>query len=192
MSLRWTLPLLLALGCVRQLPLRTSSAERVPPQQSAFQVPAALEAVERALEAATRSEGMTLAQKVPVSTGGTVWVYKGQRGGLLSVNASSYVTTFESHVVGSWLAARLTPSADGTSVVLLAKPTLDGTEVCSDADGSLSDVKYWCVDAQIREDAQHRDQFNGQAEAELVTRLGEGLRRALGAARPQPAGTHEL
>lgn len=78
--------------------------------------------------------------------------------------------------MGSWIAARIAPRGDQTEVVLMGKPTVNGTEVCSDDDVSLKDVSYWCQDTTLRDDYPRKDLLDGRAEAEAVVGILEELK----------------
>jgi hypothetical protein len=70
-------------------------------------------------------------------------------------------------------------SSGGTAIEFVGKPTVRGTEVCSDEDSNLADVQYWCRDTRVREDYPRRDLLKGSAEAEVIMGALEEIRPAL-------------
>ena len=73
-----------------------------------------------------------------------------------------------SYGLGSIFYARVHPEGSSTEVLLLGKPTLNGQELCSDADGLLKSFQYWCVDTTVSNGEPLLPSLRGKEEAETV------------------------
>ena len=71
--------------------------------------------------------------------------------------------------IGSWFAARITDDGTRSTVALYGKPTVNGVEVCGDADDQLKDARYACVDVKVKEDWPGSRLVDGREETEIVS-----------------------
>jgi hypothetical protein len=151
--------LLLLTACVKLVPVRASSAQHVTREEATVELGVPLTITESRLKSAAAGEGLRLTQKLPAGDS-TLFIFKsGGDAGL-----------------GTWLAAHVAPTGSSTVVRLLAKPTLDGIELCSDADATLTGIDYWCKDTALAPGDPRRAQLTGAREAELIRHLSASLR----------------
>ncbi|HEX7603180.1 MAG TPA: hypothetical protein VF316_16295 [Polyangiaceae bacterium] len=171
-------------ACVTMLAVRTSSVQILAPDQSDLVLLPASQLV-AALHAEFAARGSPLADQRQAPNGDTVYVYKGRRTAITSVSATRTIITSQTYQIGSWFAVRVATTPGGVRLSAIGKPTVNGVEVCSDADSTLSDVQYRCQDTHVREDAtSDRQLITGREEAEVVRGifvvLGERFRAPTG------------
>lgn len=78
--------------------------------------------------------------------------------------------------LGSYYAVRLSIVPPNlTSATVLGKPTVGGVELCSDADGMMSESGYRCDDTRVPSDWAGKSRVTGRDEAEVVAWVVTGL-----------------
>ena len=172
--------LLLVTGCVGLVPLRGSSYEHLRDTESRIVLPAREGPVVEALSAQLAEHGFVRSDKREVHQDVTYYVYKGKRRTVNSVRGGGGFIVFEGHELGSWFLARVVGGRPTTEILLIGKPTVDGTEVCSDADQILAEARYWCRDTRVRTDNPARNTMRGQEEAETVRGVLSTLKEKFG------------
>jgi len=120
--------------------------------------------------------GFPVVQEV-AGDSGKYYIFKGARTNVTTVRGTSTVIAANTVQVGSWYVARIRSAGGGTQVFLFGKPTLNGTEVCSDADAELKDAQYWCRDATVRDDWPGSSIVSGREESEVVRGVLIGLKQ---------------
>lgn len=155
-------------ACVTMKVLRVSSANTVPTEKSTAHYAKSPSDVFAALQAEFGTRGLTLAQQVDGNSGAKIYLFKGKRAAVTTVRGTSAMVVTQSNVIGVWVAARVQAANGGTDLSLLAKPSVNGQEVCSDADKTLEDAQYWCQNTEVREDFPFMHLLSGREEAEVV------------------------
>jgi hypothetical protein len=126
--------LLLAGGCGA---IRASSRDHLPPAASRVVLPGPADGVVPRVIAAFARRGFAVVDR-RVDRAVTVLKFKGARATVTVVTTGAYgMVSGSSSSLGSVFYARLLPSPAGTEIDLIGKPTVDGKEVCSDADAGL-------------------------------------------------------
>jgi hypothetical protein len=164
-----TLCLALA-GCVEYLPARASSLGKDSPATASVKIEHSRADVSPVLDVLFKERGFQLVNKIDASPAVSYYIFKGPRQSITDVRGNSDIVVAETYNIGSWFAARLAENRTGTitEVFLLGKPTVNGTEVCSDADALLKEVQYWCIDTKFKEGAPEVKLITGREEAETV------------------------
>jgi hypothetical protein len=167
------------------LAVRTSSVQILAHDQSELVLPVPASQLVPALHAEFAARGSPLADQHQAPNGDTVYVYKGRRTAITTVSATRTIITSQTYQIGSWFAVRVATTPGGVRLSAIGKPTVNGVEVCSDADSTLSDIQYWCQDTRVRADAtSDRQLLTGREEAEVVRGifvvLGERFRAPTG------------
>jgi hypothetical protein len=172
---------MLATACVSSVPVRVSAAPHLPAGAARAQFAADAPTVTSLLTGIMRTRGFNVAYAVDAPDGSRVLMYKGHRVNVTTVEFDPLldVNREETNEIGSWFAIRFRVRSGGTAIEFVGKPTVRGTEVCSDEDSNLADVEYWCRDTRVREDYPRRDLLKGRAEAEVIMGALEELRQAL-------------
>ena len=161
--------LLMCAGCFHYQALRVSTLDGAELKKAQLTLPMPRD------QAGTLVEGLFAARGFPVVTRLTVsptviyYIFKGARQQVSSIYGNADFVTMQSYNIGSWFVARLTSDGAATTVLLFGKPTINGTEVCSDADAILAEAQYWCRDTKILERSPFRPYVTGRDEREVVT-----------------------
>jgi len=171
---------LLLTGCVSLVPLRGSSYEHLRDIESRIVLPATEGPVVEALSAQLAERGFLRSDKREVHKDVTYYIYKGKRRTVQSIRGGGNLIVFEGHELGSWFLARVIGGRPTTEILLMGKPTVDGTEICSDADQILVEAQYWCRDTRARTDNPARNTMRGQEEAETVRGVLSTLKEKFG------------
>jgi len=159
--------LALAPSCVSSRAVRVSTLQVIPRTDSSLQLAAPLPDVVAVLMRSMAERGFPVVQEV-AGDSGKYYIFKGARTNVTTVRGTSTVIAGSTVQVGSWYAARVSSAGGGTLVFLFGKPTLNGTEVCSDADAELKDAQYWCQDSTVRDDWPGSSVITGREESEVV------------------------
>jgi hypothetical protein len=159
----------LASGCIAQVPLRGSSYQHMRDSEARVGLPVPeLQAIE-ALSSVLAERGFQRTAKYPVTSNVTYYVFKGRRRDYQSIRGNVRTgIVYEGHELGSWFLARVIGGGPTTEILLVGKPTVDGVEICSDADQMWLDVQYWCRDTRVRTDNRAADHMHGTEEADTV------------------------
>lgn len=151
-------------GCAAGPPLRVSTAQLLPPENSEVTVAKSKTETVDLIKRLMAERGLLVKSVAPTKDRKAEYVvFSGPRRLLSGTNSIA--------TVGSWIAVRVEPSEGGTHVKLLGKPNLGGQELCSDADRELADADYWCKDTSVNPSSPYYSQLTGREEAELITGL---------------------
>ena len=190
-SLRAAVPLvtlaMLGQGCVAHVKLRSSSATYVTLEQATAHFDRQPPEVAAVLQPEMFSRGFLLTQEVEGAPGTKIYLFKGARKTPRAAAAAEQRPP-PHYELGSWFAAKVTLGAQGagSEVTMFGKPTVNGQEVCSDADSLLTEARYWCQDTEVQVDYPHMELVEGREEADTV----RGALASLQAKLPpkEPAG----
>jgi hypothetical protein len=175
-------------GCVAHVKLRASSAAFVPIDQATAHFTQPPPEVYAALQPEMVSRGYLMVQQVEGSPGAQFYLFKGVRKPM-PAQVHSELKQPPAYELGSWFAVKvaLGDKGLGTDVTMMGKPTVNGQEVCSDADKLLAEAHYWCQDTEVQADYQEMKQVAGREEADLVKGALAALATKLPAAAPTSA-----
>jgi hypothetical protein len=155
-------------GCVAQVPLRGSSYQHMRDSEARVVLPVREQEAVEALSALLGERGFHRIDTRSLPRNVTYYIYKGPRRTVNDVRGGGGLIVFEGHELGSWFLARVIGGAPTTEILLIGKPTVDGTEICSDADQTWLEAQYWCRDTRVRADYRGADTMHGTEEAETV------------------------
>lgn len=163
---------------VNMIPARISTVQTLTPARSAVVIQGARAEVVQRLQAELSGHGAALIDRANAPNGATLYVFRGQRMSATIVRGNSYGVYGSSYQIGSSYFARLRDVPGGVEVFLMGKPTVNGTDLCSDADTLLAEFDYRCTDSRLREDSSLWAQVSGREETEavrgIIVRLSEG------------------
>lgn len=164
-------------ACVHYSVLRTSTLQGVDPSTAHLKLSRPPDTVSRELEALFAQRGFPVVNKLS-SGPATFYVFKGGRDKVTSLYGNEDFVAMQSNNIGSWFAARVAADGNGTDLMMFGKPTVNGVEVCSDADSLLADVKYWCTDTKIKDGAPEARYMTGREEREILKGVQVALEEA--------------
>ena len=172
---------MLSSACVSHVPVRASAAPHLPAGAARAQFAADVSAVTSLLTGIMRTRGFHVANALDAPDGSRVLFFKGHRRDVTTVRPDPVLdlNVEETNEIGSWFAIRFRATSGTTTIEFVGKPTVRGTEVCSDDDNNLADVGYWCRETLVREDYPRQDLLTGRAEAEVIVGALEELRQAI-------------
>jgi hypothetical protein len=163
---------------VNMIAARVSTVQTLTPARSAVVIQGARAEVVQRLQAELSGHGAALIDRANAPNGATLYVFRGQRMSATIVRGNSYGVYGSSYQIGSSYFARLRDVPGGVEVFLMGKPTVNGTDLCSDADTLLAEFDYHCSDSRLREDSSLWAQVSGREETEavrgVIVRLSEG------------------
>jgi hypothetical protein len=181
MTLRMRVVGLALLGCVSACAhysvLRTSTLQGSDPSRADIKLPRAPDDVARQVEALFQQRGFPVVNKLTAGHA-VYYLFKGTREKVTSLFGNEAFVAMQSNNVGSWFVARIAGEGSGTDLMMFGKPTVNGVEVCSDADSLLAELKYWCVDTKVKDGAPEAQYMTGREEREILKGVGVALEEA--------------
>lgn len=160
------LPLALA-GCMNQVPLRASSTYVLTEQASRATLPASEAETVALLSTIVGERGFYRTARYDVARDVRYYTWRSDQ--QPHVRGAPKLREMPDHEVGSWLLARVDMRHPPlTEILLIAKPTVDGREICADSDSFLQEAAYHCVDTMVKSNVPPEKLPNGTEEAELV------------------------
>lgn len=164
---------LLALsGCAARVTLRASTDDFLKPAATSVLVKGDPAQAAAFVEQLFAQRGFPIASRTAGGSGATFLTFRGlrpPRGELAALG------------LGSYFVARLAPVPPSfVTITVLGKPMVGNLELCSDADGLLSELGYRCSDTQMPADWAGKSLVSGRDEAEVVSWVVTGLYERLG------------
>ncbi|WNG59770.1 hypothetical protein F0U59_37425 [Archangium gephyra] len=156
--------MVLSTGCFEVV--RTSSQTQLPEKQSHFVLMGTTDDAARRLSELFSKRGFQVTDRQKRKNSATLYVFKGQRAALTTVTGTNRIVSGTTNTVGSTFYVLLTPEGDTTKAQLFGKPTLNGSEVCSDENPAW--VPACVEDVYTRFDWDGREQMTGREEAETI------------------------
>ncbi len=166
-------------------PVRASSVPYLGAEGSSQRVARPANDVANAIEGLFDKRGYHLIARYSAKDGSndSLYAFKGTRGAK-TVGDEDEVTNFQ---LGSVFYVRVhAADTSATDVLLIGKPTIDGQEVCSDADAMLKAFEYWCVDTTVNKLGNGTEvlpQLTGKEEADTIRGVLLDLGRTSAAAQ---------
>lgn len=156
--------MVLSTGCFDAV--RSSSQTQLSEKRSHLVLTGTTDDAARRFSELFSKRGFQVTDRQKRKNGAMLYVFKGQRATLTTVTGNSTVVSGTTSTVGSTFYVLLTPEGDTTKAQLFGKPTLNGSEVCSD------EAPAWvpeCVEevyTGVLWDG--REQMTGREEAETL------------------------
>jgi hypothetical protein len=159
-------------GCASMVTLRASTNDYLKPAASSVLVKGDPAQAASLVEQLFAQRGYPLGSREGSASGATFLFFRGARppnGDLSAIG------------LGSFFAVRLAAVPPNlTSVSVLGKPMVGTSELCSDADGMLSETRYSCRDVQQPAEWNGKTLVTGRDEAEVVSWVVTGVYERLG------------
>lgn len=156
------------LGCsLIYQPVRLSTYENMPAEDALLQVPRPSTEVASALLKVMEGRGFPLVYKGKRKDGQLILAFRGPRHAPPAVTGNPQYST-QTYQFGSFFAAGLQDLPDGTLLALFGKPTVQGVELCADADVELADLQYWCRDSSLLATSPLGAYITGREEQEVI------------------------
>jgi hypothetical protein len=165
--MRGVVVFLLLAGCVDQVPLRASSTYQLQPESMRVVVSGSEIETVNVLQELLGVKGFYRAGKYDVARDIHYYVWKADQQPR-PIDRKQKRPELDKHELGTWLLARVYTGKPGTEVMIVAKPTVDGREVCAESDGLFEEAKYHCVDTLVSSKAPPEKLPTGAEEAQLV------------------------
>ncbi|AKJ05938.1 Hypothetical protein AA314_07564 [Archangium gephyra] len=179
--------MVLSTGCIEAV--RSSSRTQLSEKRSHLVLTGTADDAARRFSELFSKRGFQVTDRQKRKAGATLYVFKGQRAALTTVKGNRTIVSGTTDTVGSTFYVLLTPEGDATKAQLFGKPTLNGSEVCSD--GSPAWVPE-CVEEVYTESTwDGREQMTGREEAETIRGLLLELELAASSGPGSPAVTAE-
>lgn len=156
------------LGCgLIYQPVRLSTYENMPAEDALLQVPRSSTEVASALLKIMEGRGFPLVYKGKRKDGQLILAFRGPRRAPPAVTGNPQYAT-QTYQFGSFFAAGLQDLPDGALLALFGKPTVQGVELCADADVELADLQYWCRDSSLLATSPLGAYITGREEQEVI------------------------
>ena len=165
---RLTVVLVVLSGCTSTLTLRASSSDFLKLKATTLSLTAPPAEVTAMLNTLFFERGFRPSGTSAGDNGTKVYFYKGSRPVPPQV-ANSGIQ------VGSWFAAKVATVDGFTNVFLLGKPLVGSSELCSESDELLREVKYTCSDSKVPAAWAGVNLVSGRDETEVVSWVLTGL-----------------
>jgi hypothetical protein len=192
-KLAWIASMMLAAACAPvHVAIRASSAGQLTQPDSSVHIARPADAVLEQVKASLDLRGYHLSGQYPAKDGSRdqLYLFKGRREavvvGAVTTVGRSVVGETASFQFGSVYYVRLHGSGAETDVLVLGKPTLQGQELCSDADVWLKAFEYWCKDSSLSNGGKLMPYLSGKEEADVVRGVLLELKQKLGAPAAVP------
>lgn len=117
--------------------------------------------------------GFLLVDHGEARTGVQVYVFRGSRSSAPVVSQVANQATARTIELGSVFYAIVQPlpagvNPSGARLLLFGKPTVNGADLCSDADARLTEFSYRCKDVVVEEGSSQRANITGREETDVV------------------------
>ncbi|MEZ4405833.1 MAG: hypothetical protein R3A52_05095 [Polyangiales bacterium] len=163
-------------GCMSTyLRARMSTLQHMNEASSTVVVTGSAEEVVRRVSVAFANHGAAPADLGRGPTGSALLIYRAARANPVVATASGY------QGVGSAYFVRLRDVPNGVEVTVVGKPTVNGVDLCSEADRMFAEFNYRCLDSSLADDSTLWPHVTGREEVAVV----RGVLASL--AQPQPA-----
>ncbi|HEX5749343.1 MAG TPA: hypothetical protein VFZ09_24145 [Archangium sp.] len=179
--------MVLSTGCFQVV--RSSSQTQLPEKRSHLVLTGTTDDAARRFSELFSKRGFQVTDRQKRKNGATLYVFKGQRAALTTVTGNSTVVSGSTSTVGSTFYVLLTPQGDTTKAQLFGKPTLNGSEVCSDEAPAWVPACVEDVYAGVAWDGL--DQMTGREEAETLRGMMLELELAASSGPGSPVVTAE-
>lgn len=163
-------------GCMSTyLRARMSTLQHLNEASSTVVVAGSAEEVVRRVSVAFASQGASPADLGRSPAGAALLIYRAARANPVVATASGY------QGVGSAYFVRLRDVPNGVEVTVVGKPTVNGVDLCSEADRMFAEFNYRCLDSSLADDSTLWPHVTGREEVAVVQRVIASL------AQPTPA-----
>jgi hypothetical protein len=167
-------------GCVSYQVVRASSLNHLTAAESTIRVtnvPAG--AIADLTRQTFADRGYPLVLRRQVSGQVTLLVFTGPRRAVTTGGGTSDMVVAQTNEIGSWFVARIVELRGFVEVSMFGQPTVNGQEVCADADAYLREAEYWCLDTRMRTDYPYAWMLTGKEESEVVHGVQATLQQQL-------------
>jgi hypothetical protein len=159
--------MVLSTGCIEAV--RLSSRTQLSEKRSHLVLTGTADDAARRFSELFSKRGFHVTDRQMRKAGATLYVFKGQRAALTTVTGTRTLVTGSTDTVGSTFYVLLTPEGDTTKAQLFGKPTVNGSEVCSDE--SPAWVPECVEEVYAGSNWAGREQMTGREEAETIRGL---------------------